>query len=223
VEVNDFMSDPTIVAIISKTLLAALLILGGIVALFIGRSLYLKGMGFKPDSSSVAAHKVKASLKTVGSVVMATSVAWGGLGYLTAPHFTNGPGGTSVAVLKLPNFDVVANPIVFTISKEIASKLLSDTDALKDSFVRAYRTVRGHEPVVTINAKPVDIELNRISTLRTNQNQILIVSVLKAGGNEVALTYKAKIKGEKVLFVPEIIGVLDLKYPLNLKTQCISK
>ena len=81
--------DPISFAVVGKVGLAFLCATGGICAIFVGRQLYLRGIGLAPDDSKVRTSRgefsLNLSLKTTGGVVMATSVAWGLLGYLSSP------------------------------------------------------------------------------------------------------------------------------------------
>jgi len=84
------MTDVQLIILI-KGILAFLLIIGGIYALFIGRKLYLRGVGLAPDKSiietDVGTFKLKASLRNIGAFVMLTSIAWGYIGYLASPTY----------------------------------------------------------------------------------------------------------------------------------------
>ena len=201
--------DPAIITIISKSILAALLIGGGIAALFIGKNLYLKGIGLQPDKTTVVAHKIKASLKTVGSVVMTTSVAWGGLGYLTSPTFSYGPEGTKVASLKLPEFNIEAKQLAYPVSGENAKRTLSDPAALREVFALAYKQAQDQTLAITVNDQPATLKLNRVATLKNAKNQVFVVGIVESGGRDVALTYRPKIKDESLLFVPQYIELLE--------------
>lgn len=83
--------SPVILTIILKTLVALVLALGGVLALRLGFRLYLHGVGLQPDGSTISTAKgtfnLSLSLKNVGAVVMATSVAWGCLAYLALPSY----------------------------------------------------------------------------------------------------------------------------------------
>jgi len=81
---SDFTITLIVRAILTLSFLAA-----GILALIMGYRLYVKGVGLAPDGTTVNAdvskQKINVSLKTVGSVVMATSIGWGALAYLSRP------------------------------------------------------------------------------------------------------------------------------------------
>jgi len=201
--------DPVVIMMISKSALAGSLIAGGITALFIGKNLYLKGIGLQADGTEIETHKIKASLKTAGAVVMATSCVWGFLGYLASPSFSSGPEGKKVASFKLPNLDIKAMSFAYPVSEETAKKTLSDPIALKEVFALAYRKAQNEKPAVTVNNQPAMSKLQRITTLGTINDQVLVVGIVESGGRDVALTYKPKIKGENVLFMPQDIGLLE--------------
>jgi hypothetical protein len=56
------------------------------VSLMIGADLYLKGIGSKEDGTEIKKGGMELKLKTAGSVVMATSIAWAYLAYLSIPE-----------------------------------------------------------------------------------------------------------------------------------------
>ncbi len=99
----DHMTDPTTLTILGKIGLALLCGIGGICAIFIGKGLYLRGLGIASDGSKIAAEKgdfkVNATLKNTGTVLMVTSVLWAGIGLLASPSFEQTKeGGDSVKV-----------------------------------------------------------------------------------------------------------------------------
>ena len=79
--------------LIVKCVIALMLIGGGVYALRLGFKLYMNGVGLSHDGTTIEHDKAKASLKTVGSVVMTTSVAWGALGYFSSPGLKKGSDG----------------------------------------------------------------------------------------------------------------------------------
>jgi hypothetical protein len=81
------MKDPLLLVIIIRGVLSLLFIGAGIAALIIGWKLYVRGVGVTKDGTQMAFKRKKVTLKTVGSVVMATSVAWGYLAYLSLPRY----------------------------------------------------------------------------------------------------------------------------------------
>lgn len=78
-----------ITIVVVRALLSAGFIYAGIYALRIGFRLYMRGVGLMEEASTVSVSgggvSVKSSLKKVGSVVMATSIAWGALAYFSLP------------------------------------------------------------------------------------------------------------------------------------------
>jgi hypothetical protein len=122
------MADSINLALYLKAGISVLLIIGGCIALFIGRQLYSSGVGLTPDGTEVELKKIKASLKTVGSTVMATSVAWGALAVWAAPTLDNNSmhQSPSLSIPKL-DWDYSANANSFTCivnGKKIGSSLL---------------------------------------------------------------------------------------------------
>jgi hypothetical protein len=67
-----------------RVLIALVVALGGILAIYFGYRLYLNGVGSTSDGSSVEVKNIKIHMKTIGSVLMTTSVAWGYICYLIA-------------------------------------------------------------------------------------------------------------------------------------------
>jgi hypothetical protein len=215
--------DPAIVAMILKSVLAALLIVGGIAALFIGKSLFLKGAGLQSDGTKIETKKIKASLKTVGSVVMATSIAWGGLGYLASPSFSYGPEGTKVASFTFPELDIKAASFAYQVSEEKAKKAQFDPKALSEIFALAYERAQDQGAVVTVNNQPATSKFSRIGTLKTMKDHILVVGIVNTAGKDVALTYKPTIRGENVSFVPQEIGLLEASSPVHNEPKAPNK
>lgn len=82
--------------------LSLLFVICGFTALVVGARLYYKGMGHSPDGSSIDASggkfKLSASLKTVGSMMMITSILWGLLAYLSLPRY-EGPSGQAMNII----------------------------------------------------------------------------------------------------------------------------
>lgn len=81
------MASPVELIISIRGVLSLLFIGAGITALIIGGKLYSKGTGLMEDGAEVTAKEKKIKLKTVGSVVMATSIAWGYLAFLSLPKY----------------------------------------------------------------------------------------------------------------------------------------
>ena len=80
----------------------------GFLSLMYGVRLFSKGVGSDPDNSvvvlGIGKKQVEVSLRTVGSVVLATSVAWGSLAYLTLPKaIWYGSGNSEGGVLAVNN------------------------------------------------------------------------------------------------------------------------
>lgn len=80
------MGNDTLI-IIEYGIGALLCIIAGFFALKIGKDLYMSGAGISEEGSSIEVKGVKAQMKTVGSVVMLTSVAWGFLGMQIFPDY----------------------------------------------------------------------------------------------------------------------------------------
>jgi hypothetical protein len=78
------------IAIIMRTILALCFLGVGLAALIIGWRLYATGVGREADGVDIGrtggGFGVTASLKTVGSVVMATSILWGVLAFYSLPN-----------------------------------------------------------------------------------------------------------------------------------------
>jgi len=213
------MDDPTVVALITKTFLATLLIIGGILALFIGKNLYVRGVGLHHDGTEIEVDNIKASLKTVGSVVMATSVAWGGLGYLTSPSYLLGPEGEKVVSLKLPAATVEAKAFAYVVKGNEGKESLKDSKMLRALFAAAYEKADEQKPIITVNNKPMELDLKSLSTLKSDRDQVYLVNYVKAGGSKVVLTYDAKFKKGEVIFSPTNIGVLEGNVEENSETN----
>lgn len=81
--------DNITIVVLGRIGLALLSVAGGICAIFVGKKLYLYGVGLSPDGSKIQTKKgefnLNLSMKTTGGVVMATSVAWAFMGYLLSP------------------------------------------------------------------------------------------------------------------------------------------
>lgn len=203
------MDDPTVVALFTKTFVAALLIVGGIVALIIGKSLYMRGVGLHHDGTKVEIDNIKASLKTVGSVVMATSVAWGTLGYLASPSYSLGPEGEKVAALSLPEGTVEAKGFAYPVNGKINKAALKDPKELRELFAVAYKDATRSQSIVTLNNHPAKLDLDALASFKSDRGQVILVNYIDAGKSKVALTYDAKLKNGEILFLPSTIGVLE--------------
>ena len=83
------MNDLTVFMLL-RSLLAFLFICGGLYSLKKGFQLYVNGVGLKEEgfelSASDGEKNINLSLKRVGTVVMVTSIAWGGLAYFVMPQ-----------------------------------------------------------------------------------------------------------------------------------------
>ena len=104
--------EPITLTLLIKLGLSLFLIIGGFIALIIGNKLYRSGVGLNKDGSKVEYEEVKIHLKTVGSVVMATSVAWGGLGYLAIPKYSKSSSGVEVTLSPLNHTDKIKSPLM---------------------------------------------------------------------------------------------------------------
>ncbi len=78
-----------ILMIVARFIMATIFACGGIYALRKGFQLIYDRKGLKAEGSIIKLGKFSANLKTVGSLVMLTSVVWAYLGYLTAPKQLN--------------------------------------------------------------------------------------------------------------------------------------
>jgi hypothetical protein len=89
--------------ILGRVILAIFMAIVGLAALSGGLYLYLKGVGQQTDDAAASRGKFGVKLKTVGSVVMATSIGWGYLAYLTAPKtFEDSTSSSSVGIAAEP-------------------------------------------------------------------------------------------------------------------------
>jgi OmpA family len=86
------------VAILAKTIIAMLLAVGGIVAIFKGVELYRVGVGLTPEKTSVEVFKkIKITTSSVGAILMVTASSWGWLATRTFQEYKGG--GSEVAEL----------------------------------------------------------------------------------------------------------------------------
>ena len=203
------MDNLTLIAIIIKSILAGLLIVGGIVAIFIGRGLYIRGVGLNPDGTQVEIDNIKASLKTVGSVVMATSVAWGFFGYLSSPDLLSSEHGKDVVSLKIPNLDVTAKAFAYTLTDSDSQKILSDPLELKAAFAKAYHNAQAGGQLVKVNDVPVMLSKDRVITLKTDVQKFNLVSFINSNEGEIKITYIPTVEKGSVIFKVKDIGVLE--------------
>lgn len=77
--------DPVTLILLSQIGIAAAMVFAGIYTLIKGIKLYRDGIGLRADGTEVQLKKVKLSLKTAGSVVMALSAFWGFFSWQTVP------------------------------------------------------------------------------------------------------------------------------------------
>lgn len=171
--------------------------------------MYTRGVGLHRDGTKVEVDTIKASLQTVGSVVMATSVAWGGLGYLTSPSYSFGPEGEKVVSLELPATTIAAKSFSYVAKGNENSKSLKDAKYLRELFAIAYEKAEKQDPIVTINNQPTNLDVKDVSLWKSDSKQVYLVNYVNAGNSRVALTYDAKIKKGEVIFYPANISVLE--------------
>ena len=69
--------DPVTLILLGRFVVAVLMVYAGIYIFNRGIKLYRDGTGLRADGTEVQLKKVKLSLKTAGSVVMALSLSWG--------------------------------------------------------------------------------------------------------------------------------------------------
>jgi cell wall-associated NlpC family hydrolase len=146
-----------------KSVISVLLVFGGIFALVIGYKLYLKGIGIISDGSRIEINNAKASLKTVGSVVMVTSVAWGGFGYLASPKYLWRK--ESVTVSSFGNHSPLIN------GNNVKSKIGNDSHSDKYS-VNTVKVNRKDNPKISVKDSVASNSLNscpnNVSTLKSD-------------------------------------------------------
>lgn len=206
------MNDPTIAALIIKAVLAMLLIIGGFVALFMGKNLYVRGVGLAVDGSQVEVNNVKASLKTVGSVVMATSVAWGWLGYLASPTLSSGEYGTGVAYLNIDNLDVRATALTANINELDGAYIKYDAVMLGKGFESAIDKLNSTSgKAITINNTSVPIGSNNFHIIQTGMKKNIIYNQVETDQGTIAVSYEPVVKGNELIFNPNIIGIVGVK------------
>lgn len=93
------LSNPVLIAVVGRLLLAVAFGVVGAYALVVGKRLYVSGVGLEEEGTKFVARReqveVNVSLKTVGAAVLTTSVAWGFLAYLALPKKVTRTAGTS--------------------------------------------------------------------------------------------------------------------------------
>lgn len=77
--------DPVTLILLGRFVVAVLMVYAGIYIFNRGIKLYRDGTGLRADGTEVQLKKVKLSLKTAGSVVMALSLSWGFFSWQTVP------------------------------------------------------------------------------------------------------------------------------------------
>ncbi len=192
-----------------KGLLAVCLVAGGLYALKIGYRLYLKGVGLVPDGSEDdgknGALRVKASLKTVGSVVMATSVAWGALGYFASPKsLTISPTKTEVANGEL-DLEVAApkmSATVLTIERlsEMLQTQLASSDLPRLSLTATLASF-GYDDAIPSFAVVPD------SSRAMTDSTALLGAVFRTNTDSVRghILYQAMQSADSVRFIPKMV------------------
>lgn len=196
-------------ALLVRGVLALLLIVGGIVALFLGNKLYRDGIGLAPDGSviktSTGKFDIKLSLKTVGSVVMITSVAWGFFGYLTSPELRRSPTDLEISQLIGPEIAKVA-------SRGLAASLggrenvRQDPQVLIEAFNAAADAARLLSPFGTIEAVAVGEGDYGVATSVESVTSL-------AGMHSFDIVYSPSVAGDLVTFTPSAISLRAANSP----------
>ena len=117
---------------------ALLCIVVGFAALKYGKDLYVSGIGLQQDGSSVDVSGAKIQLKTVGSVVMLTSIAWGVLAWQIFPDYHSDEAG-NVKVGNDKNLDEMASSFYKStqfeeLSEAYISGLAEDSSGTVDTW-----------------------------------------------------------------------------------------
>lgn len=206
------MNDPVSLTIILKFVLALLLIAGGVLALFFGKNLYLRGVGLQHDGTTVDFKKIKASLKTVGSVVMGTSVAWGFLGYLASPSLKTGQGGiTTIASGGLSTVQLSAAKVHSTepVSATVArGSTPADQNTLKEAFADALKADGGQKAAIRVNDTVAKIDPSSIQVTPGPGDSALVTGKAMSTKGEVEFTFKPALEGGKLAFEPKSVGLI---------------
>jgi len=205
------MNDPIGLTIIAKFVLALFLIAGGILALIFGKDLYLQGVGLKHDGSIINVKKVKASLKTVGSVVMGTSVAWGFLAYLESPvlkksntgSISIASGGSSIVQLSAAKVHS-SEPASET---DARGSTPADQNALKEAFAQALQVDGSQKAVIRVNDAVATIDPKSIYVTSGPDDSALVIGKASSPKGEVDFTFKPALEGGKLAFEPKSVGL----------------
>lgn len=125
------MNNAVLVTILVRAALAALLVLGGVLALYFGYRLYRTGAGLAADDTKIETKQIKINLRNVGAGVMLTAVAWAGLGYLTTPSFKSAGGDVTVAQTTIEYLPQSAAPTELAVAAPQGTGAVADIGSSK--------------------------------------------------------------------------------------------
>lgn len=180
--------DPVIIMLVVRGLLAALLIGGGIGTLYIGHLIFNRGSGLRGQELAAA----RLALQSIGGMLMATSVAWGVFGYLSAPRLAGGGDG----------LDVRADSLTAEVRPGYTADVLSNPVALKNAFTKVYgQGSNGGKPVVTIDDQPATLDLRALRVPDRVSPQLVVPAV--ADGKVAPITFAVSVASDSsLIFTP---------------------
>jgi hypothetical protein len=177
---------------LGKILIAAMLVVGGIVAIFKGVGLFREGIGIKNTNLEVTVfNAIKIATSSVGGALMLTAAFWGWLANQSLPQYSSGNGIINVSDISLPAGQKIVFPVKSAdLTSGEAKKILELADRMSKEDARYY-------VISTTSSTTLDSNESALSRKRAN----VVIDTLKKGGVEPSL-----IRGVFVGLPGKIIG-----------------
>jgi hypothetical protein len=212
---GSMQDESVLLAVVIHGIVALGCVVGGLVALLKGYSVY-RDHGHDGNAKMLVQMPwLKITAQSFGAVVMATAVAWAGLGVHVAPDIKASPRRTEVYSFVTEKGSVDVPVVSAAVSPASAAQWLRPTPGLGlvDAFTESVRTKNA--ATLAISGKPADIEDVRSVTIG---GRTFLLATLKSQDLTAVVRYDTRLlsakSGEaKVVFKPLSAAVLTTTTP----------
>jgi hypothetical protein len=178
-----------------------LLIIGGIYALYKGFRLYQEGAGVGKDNIILQFGKLKATGRSVGSVVMVTAFAWGGLGVMISPNLDKQGEHIKVYSFKTPQGEVTTRSIQSGVKN--AASVAGSPEMLTKVFNRTIELeLKKYGELVEVNGKPAEIDAATIKITKNLAGKVLVTASARGELQSATITFEPQAERNRIVFLP---------------------
>jgi hypothetical protein len=205
------MSDPAIVAIVSKTILCSLLLLGGILSIVFGYRVFRHHAEAARSRMVLNVMGLKVTSEGAGAVIAAQAVAWAWFGFHASPNYV-----TTREETKVYSFVTSAGSVQAPALKAVTVRDVSPTD-LKAAFANALQSEKNSD--YKIAGVPAVVDYSSIEQV-IRGGVTYLKADLKSPGVTAEVQYKplsldksVQWSSGKVVFEPSLATVKGWKNP----------